>query len=76
MKMTIDTTNKTLTVEGSVDIVELLKFIKDFKLEEYKLVQLNTNKTQYVPYYPPSPPYWDMNPTCYIGIDPYTNEIN
>lgn len=64
MKFTIDTTTKTITIEGSYQILELLQVLDNLK--EYTVVQ--TSKTEYV-----SVP---ANPTYLPTIDPYKVTCN
>lgn len=64
MKFTIDTTTKTITVEGSYQILELLQVLDSLK--EYTIVQ--TSKIEYVSV-PATPIYL---PT----IDPYKVTCN
>lgn len=54
MNISIDTQNKAIEIMGEVSIQELLNFLKEKELTDYKL---KGNKDVYVPYISPVNPY-------------------
>ena len=57
MKITIDTDNKTLEIVNEITIQELIKFVEEYKLQNYKIVpkyniQLSSGFTPINPNYP------------------------
>ena len=79
MKLSIDTTNKTLQVEGSVSLLEFTEALermfpnglwKTFKLETNTVV-VWTNPVQLYPYYPYYP-WWGTTTVTDMGTEKIT----
>lgn len=92
MKIQIDTTNKVIKIEGSVNLEELYSTLEKLFLKgEWKSFVLETNTTivtwtnpvtvPYFPYYPVNPyPWWDSVTYCadsnLIGTSKEADRVN
>lgn len=60
MKILIDTENKTLKLEGSVEFKKLQKFVKENKMEDWTILPETISVKEWIyPYYPY--PYYRTN---------------
>lgn len=77
MKILIDTDQKTIKLEGSVEFRKLAKFVEDNSLEDYSILPdvITVKDTEFIPYYPYlyqwnpyplNPPYPGVWPTITV----------
>jgi len=84
MKALIDTTEKTIKLEGKVEFKKLIEFVEKNKLEDYTILPdvITEKEIQYYPYYPHypyTPPYRiliDSTPVPYSTPTPFFTNDN